>query len=296
MEQQDLLTIPILDRWNGLTMEELFKGVWQLPKKPLHELRMSKRVLVNGEESRFSDVVKSGDVLSLPLLAEKTTHYVRDTAPIDVLYEDDHILVIHKPSGIDTHPNDLAQSGTLTNRVEAYLASRGKKEDALFVHRLDRDTSGAILFAKHKFIHRMLDKALQEREIKRTYHALVHGKWKKSMTIRDSIGEDRHHGSRRRVSNRGQTAVTHVTLLKSSPTFSLVACQLDTGRTHQIRVHLSHYGHPIVGDTLYGGKPMLKHQALHAKELRFYHPFLAKEIVVEAPLPRNWDSFLSELK
>ena len=157
----------------------------------------------------------------------------------------------------------------------AYIA-KGERRKIKHVHRLDRDTTGAILFAKHALAGSILDKTLEERSIKRTYFALVHGQLKrKKGTIQEPIGRDRHHPTKRRVSASGQPAITHYELLEynSKQNLSLIQCQLDTGRTHQIRVHLSSIGHPIVGDKLYGGKPLFERQALHAGKLVIPHPF-----------------------
>ena len=154
------------------------------------------------------------------------------------------------------------------------------------VHRLDRDTTGALLFAKHPFVGSMLDRMLEDREIKRTYLAMVHGMIPdKKGTIQASIGRDRHHATRRRVSPSGQPATTFFEVLKvdNKKKLLLVKCSLATGRTHQIRVHFSHMDHPLVGDLLYGGKPIFQRQALHAVKLEFKHPFTEEVITCHAP-------------
>jgi 23S rRNA pseudouridine1911/1915/1917 synthase len=159
------------------------------------------------------------------------------------------------------------------------------------VHRLDKDTSGAIIFAKHDLAHTLLNQALELRKIKRTYIAIIEGKLPQPKgKIDQPIGRDRHHATRRRVSPQGQRAITHYQVKQYVATnrLSIVSLQLDTGRTHQIRVHLSSIGHPIIGDVLYGGKKgSIGRQALHALKVSLIHPFTAEKIEVEADFPSD---------
>lgn len=195
---------------------------------------------------------------------------------------------------MNTHPNNpLEETNTLMNAATYYLQAKGEIRNIRQIHRLDRDTTGAILFAKHGLAGSIFDQLLEKRKIKRTYIAAVHGGLhQKKGTINKPIGRDRHHATRRRVSPSGQTAITHYQVLKEDQANQLtyVKCWLETGRTHQIRVHFSSIGHPIVGDILYGGKPLVKRQALHAAKLEFIHPFTQEDIVCHAPV-----SDLSEL-
>lgn len=167
-----------------------------------------------------------------------------------------------------------------------HMQMQGEYRAIKHIHRLDRDTTGAILFAKHALAGAILDKEPQERRIKRTYLALVHGEMSKNKgTIREPIGRDRHHPTRRRVSPGGQPVATNYEIIEyfRKQNLSLIKCRLDTGRTHQIRVHLSRIGHPLAGDTLYGGKPVFARQALHAVKMEIPHPFSEEAIVCHAP-------------
>ena len=281
------LIIDVLQSWNGLTLEKLFRERWKAPKKLVHEWRMSKEVSMNGNYVTWSTILHEGDTISIPLLdhAENETVQAADLG-ITILYEDDVLLIANKPAGMDTHPSQPGEVHSLLNGVAHHLQKTGQTCMIKHIHRLDKDTTGAVLFAKNRLIGSMLDRMLEEREIKRTYLALVEGNIKKDEgEIKEKIGRDRHHATRRRVSPTGQTAVTHYRVLNrdSKKNLTLVSCTLESGRTHQIRVHFSHLNHPLAGDTLYGGKKTFPRQALHARKIEFIHPISEEKMIVEAP-------------
>jgi 23S rRNA pseudouridine1911/1915/1917 synthase len=289
------LIIGVLQSWNGLTIEKLFRERWQAPKKLVHEWRMSKEVTVNGNSVAWSTILNEGDSISIPLLdhAENETVQASDLG-ISILYEDDVLLIANKPAGMDTHPSQPGEAHSLLNGVAHHLQKTGQTCMIKHIHRLDKDTTGAVLFAKNRLIGSMLDRMLEEREIKRTYLALVEGNIKKNEgEIKEKIGRDRHHATRRRVSPTGQTAVTHYRVLNRDPkkNLTLVSCTLESGRTHQIRVHFSHLNHPLAGDTLYGGKRTFPRQALHARKIEFIHPISEEKMIVEAPFIDEPDIF-----
>lgn len=272
--------------WEGYTVDFIFRTIWEAPKKQIHNIRVKKQVLINNEPANWAKPLHSGDKLRFHFFQEAEFGVIPSYSEIEVLFEDDHLLVLNKPAGMDTHPNSPGQSNTLANAAAFHLQMQGENRSIKHIHRLDRDTTGAILFAKHPMAGSILDKKLEERAIKRTYIALIHGTPTKAKgTIREPIGRDRHHPTRRRVSPKGQPAVTHFELIKTykRENLSLIKCRLDTGRTHQIRVHLSHMGHPLAGDLLYGGKPIFPRQALHAVKLEIPHPFSEEFIVCHAP-------------
>ncbi|SFA55079.1 23S rRNA pseudouridine1911/1915/1917 synthase [Anoxybacillus pushchinoensis] len=265
--------------WVGLSIEQAFRTKWFVPKKMLHEWRMTKGVAINDRFVPFHTIISAHDRIRVRIKEEHiepTPTYI----PLHIIFEDEHVLVINKPAHMDIHPTHEGETNTLANAVAFHFQCEGIHSKVRHVHRLDRDTSGAILFAKHALAGAILDKYLAERAIQRTYIALVHGYVKqKKGTIAAKIGRDRHHPTRRRVSKTGDHAITHYERLEydKQKDVSLVRLTLDTGKTHQIRVHMSYIGHPLVGDTLYGGKPWLDRQALHAISLSFPHPF-TKEI------------------
>ncbi|MEW9503107.1 RluA family pseudouridine synthase [Jeotgalibacillus marinus] len=271
----------------GITIEEALKTYWGFSKKTIHQWRMDKAIDLNGELTQWKVELASFDRLSIRLSEEAQTYPATDLAILP-LYEDDHLLIVNKPAGMDTHPNSPANTNTLANGVVHYLMSKGHNGYAQPIHRLDRDTTGAILFAKHSAVKPLLDRLLEQRLIKRTYWALVEGEMKKnSGTIKDPIGNDRHHNTRKRISPNGQHAITHFKKInfKEDLHVTWLELKLDTGRTHQIRVHLSYLGHPLAGDELYGGKksPDFMAQALHAVRLSFKHPLTSEIIDVKAP-------------
>ena len=279
--------IIIPEIWESKTIEDLFRKEWEAPKKLTHLFRMEEKVLVNGTRANWNLPLTSGTKLQIKLFEEEEINVISTYKDVPILYEDDHVIVFNKPPFMATHPNDpKVDVNTLVNAAAWYLQSKGEIRNIRQIHRLDKDTSGAILFAKHALAGAILDRKLEKREIKRTYIAIVHGLLKtKKGIINEPIGRDRHHATKRRVTKSGQEAITHFQLLKldKNKHLSYVMCWLDTGRTHQIRVHLSSMGYPLVGDILYGGKPIINRQALHAVKVQFTHPFSHEKIECYAP-------------
>lgn len=272
-------------KWEGKTLEQLFRDIWSAPKKLTHNFRMSKEVTVNRQDAKWNEPLRTGDRISIRLFQETEFGVIPQFMEIEVLYEDDHLLITNKPSGLNTHPNEPGQTDTLANAVAFHLQSTGDFRHVKHIHRLDRDTSGVILFAKHALIGSILDKMLEERKIKRTYIALVQGRInKKKGTINSPIGRDRHHPTKRRVSPNGQHAITHYEVIETKDQITKVRCQLETGRTHQIRVHFSSIGHPLIGDSLYSEKVSSNRLALHAERLQFLHPLTMEYIDVFSPV------------
>ncbi len=279
--------ILVPSKWDGRSLDEIFRHEWEAPKKLIHNFRMEKKVRVSGQEANWNLPLSAGSKLQLRLFEQEEIQVIANYQDVSILYEDEHVLVMNKPPFMNTHPNNPAtETNTLVNAAAFHMQANGEWRNIRQIHRLDRDTSGAILFAKHALAGALLDKMLEKREIKRTYIAMVHGlfRQKKGM-INAPIGRDRHHAVKRRVSPTGQAAVTHYQVIKElkKQKLTYVKCWLETGRTHQIRVHLSHLGHPLAGDILYGGEPIVKRQALHAAKLEFIHPFTEEKIECQAP-------------
>ncbi len=299
VKKGEWLQIGVPLEWDHLSVEKILKEKWKVPKKLLHQFRMEKRVQVNSEiVTRWDQQLKKGDKLQIRLFVDEEYGSAPQYIPIEVCYEDDHVLIVNKPAGIDTHPN-AGERDTLANAVAYHFQTEGLRTKVRHIHRLDHDTSGGVVFAKHALAGPVLDQMLEKRLISRTYIAFVQGQIKqKKGTITAKIGRDRHHPTRRRVSSTGDSAITHYEVLKyySKVNVTLVKLKLDTGRTHQIRVHMSHLGNPIVGDILYGGKPGgIKRQALHAEHIHFVHPFTNESIDVDIPWSLDIKTFQKTL-
>lgn len=233
----------------------------------------------------------AGDRLRVRLFPPKTSQYEPMEQPVRILYEDDFCLVVHKPAGIKVHPDGESKEPSLANLVSGIYSLRDEPVAPAHIHRLDEYTTGPVLYAKNIFAQLKLDAAMARKEIERVYVALVEGVVNPALVrIDEPIGRDRHHPSRRRVSKAGKEAVTRVEVLETFPKASLVRLRLETGRTHQIRVHMSHAGHPLIGDALYGGSTkLLPRQALHGESLAFPHPLTGETVEVPDPWPEEWD-------
>ncbi|WP_064091811.1 RluA family pseudouridine synthase [Rossellomorea aquimaris] len=278
-----LFELVLPSNWKNVTINTILKDHWQAPKKLVHSMRMENDIKVNGEMIPWNQPLSPGDTVQIHLFKNVDYDVPPTYGEIEVLFEDDHLIVVNKPAGVDTHPNHPDDTNTLANFIAFHHQMNGESCRVLHIHRLDRDTSGAIIFAKHPLSKAILDRLLSDRKIKRMYAALVHGRVKqKKGTIAEPIGRDRHHNTRRRVSQSGQEAITHYKKIENKKDNTLLEIQLDTGRTHQIRVHMSSIGYPLVGDILYGGKPDCARQALHAKNVSFPHPLTEEAITCEA--------------
>ena len=221
-----------------------------------------------------------------------TSTLVPADVPMVVRYEDEHLLVVDKPAGVVTHPSAGHPEGTLVHGLLAHAIAGGQDPTRPgIVHRLDRDTSGLLVVARSERAHRRLQRALRDRDVERHYLALVHGATPPALTVDRPIGRDRRVRTRMAIDDaEGRAAVTHVRRLEDLGRFTLADVRLETGRTHQIRVHLDSVGHPVVGDRVYGRRQEtlgLERQFLHAARLAFPHPETGVPIEVESPLPHD---------
>lgn len=253
-------------------------------------------ILINNKRKTVRYVLKAGDQLQISLPSEVISPSLfKDNMPLTILYEDSDVIVLDKDPGIPSIPSKTHPRGTIANGVLAYYEKKRIPSTIHIVTRLDKDTSGVLLIAKHQYSHSILSKFQRKQKVKRTYIAILEGiVLDKSGTIDAPIGRKKDSIIEREVVNNGKNAVTHYTVLKRGNKYSLVEIDLETGRTHQIRVHFAHIGHPLVGDYLYGSSNSDSHRvALHCSEISFPHPFKKEEMMIHAPLHKDMASFLA---
>jgi 23S rRNA pseudouridine1911/1915/1917 synthase len=271
----------------GLTLEEYLKTILQYSGRKIQKLTRQKGIFLNGKKVFLQRKVKSQDVLRV-LMAQDMTYGVEpEEGSVEILYEDDYMLVVNKPAYQLVHPTGQTTKGTLANYLAYYLQQQGVITTIRPVHRLDRETSGCVIFAKDDRSQFILEQQLKDRTLKRVYWALVKGiVHPPSATIDVPIGFHPTMANRRAVKEKGDPAITHYHTLHTFSETSLIELRLDTGRTHQIRVHLAHIGYPLLGDGMYGIRTSwLTRQALHASAVSFNHIKDQHEITVQAPLP-----------
>lgn len=257
-------------------------------------------ITVNGKTEKAKYKVKSGDVIRLEEPETKTLELRPENIPLDIVYEDDDVIVINKPQGMVVHPAPGHDEHTLVNALLYHcpLSTINGTFRPGIVHRIDKDTSGLLMVAKNDKAHRFLAKQLKDKTNIREYVALVHGRIAEDEgTINAPIGRSLKDRKKQAVVKDGRNAVTHFEVLKRYRDYTLVKCILETGRTHQIRVHMKYIGHPLVGDPLYGPKKTIKGngQFLHAGKLGFVHPTTGKLLIFEAPLPKIFQECLEKL-
>ncbi len=266
-----------------------FFDYYHLSKSKIHDA-----MIYHNNNLVYNNVVlKTGDIITIS--KEEEIDFIPMKGKIDIVYEDDYLLIINKKAGIMVHPDSKDKSGCLVNLVANYYLEKGYNMQVRYLHRIDTDTSGLIMFAKDILTASYFNYLISLHQIKRCYLAIVCGNiLERKGTIDNPIGEDRHHNQRRRVSKTGKKAITHYEVIKElKHNFSLVKVLLETGRTHQIRVHMKYIGHPLAGDELYGGSlKYIKRQALHSYSLDFLHPYDFKEMHLEAYIPSDMNKLI----
>jgi 23S rRNA pseudouridine1911/1915/1917 synthase len=250
------------------------------------------KILVNDMEVNVRYKLKEGEVLTVIFPPENPSGGAAgEKIPLEILFEDQYLLVVNKPAGMSTIPSREHPTGSLANALVGYYEEIGIRATSHIVTRLDRDTSGIVLIAKHRHVHHLLSKQQKNGNVKRTYEALVEGNLSlRKGSIEEPIGRKPDSIIEREVHSDGQYACTHYQVLKRYKEFTHVELQLMTGRTHQIRVHMSFIGHPLLGDDLYGGnQTLINRQALHCKRICFPHPFSGQGMNFTSNLPVDID-------
>lgn len=261
-------------------------------------------VQVNSKNSKVSYKVQNGDIIEIHIPEAKQLDLKAQEIPIEVVYEDSDIIVVNKPKGLVVHPANGNWDGTLVNAIMAIckdsLSGIGGEVRPGIVHRLDKDTSGLLIIAKNDKAHINMSNEIKNREVKKVYIALVRGiVAENEATINMPIGRSNKDRKKMAVVKNGKEAITHFKVIKRFDKYTLLDVKIDTGRTHQIRVHLSEIGHPVVGDEIYsnGKNEFGVHgQLLHAKSLDFKHPITGKDMHLEAELPEEFKNILKKLE
>ncbi len=260
-------------------------------------------VLVNGQKKKISYKVQIGDNIEINIPEAKETSIKAENIPVEVVYEDNDIIVVNKPKGMVVHPANGNPDGTLVNAIMAMckgsLSGIGGEIRPGIVHRLDKDTSGLLIVAKNDLAHINMSNQIKDRQVKKIYIALVKGNINENeATINMPIGRSTKDRKKMAVRKDGKEAITHFKVLKRYKNYTLLEVKIDTGRTHQIRVHMAEIGHPVVGDMVYSkGKNEfgVEGQMLHSKSLDFKHPITGKEMHLEAKLPEYFEKVLEKL-
>ncbi len=280
------------------------KNCQELSRSYVQKLITDGLIKVNDDGIKANYKVKAGDCITIEIPPDAEVEVVPEDIPLDVLYEDSDVIVINKPKGMVVHPAPGNYSGTLVNALLWHCKDLSGINGMLrpgIVHRLDKDTSGVIMAAKNDFAHAGLAEQIKDHTVTRRYLALVHGIMVEPAGVVDApIGRDPKDRKKMAVVTRNsKNAVTHYKVLDRFKEYTFVECRLETGRTHQIRVHLSYLGHPVVGDPLYGTRKnhfSLKGQLLHAAVLGFYHPRSGEYMEFITGLPKYYENVLNTLK
>jgi len=255
----------------------------------VRKLKKGKAVESNGEKTSIYSRVKSGDLLEIHFPEEPCEDIPNEEIEVEVLFEDKWLLAVEKPAGLLVHPIKTDQNDTLSNGIASYMKSKGEDYIVRHVNRLDRDTSGVVLIAKNSYIHDQIAVQMNNGEVKKSYNAIVEGILdKKSDRIDYPIGKPDILNIRREVMENGKPSTTMYDVVSESDDLSFLNIRLLTGRTHQIRVHMAHIGHPVLGDDLYGTpSELIARQALHAASYAFRHPVTKEIVEIKSELPRD---------
>ncbi|AEG60895.1 RluA family pseudouridine synthase [Desulforamulus ruminis] len=294
--RENRIKIIIDQKMDGWLVEKVLRQALGVSRTLLRRAKRQEGILLNGEPVYSNVRVMPGQRLELVLAAEES-RVMPQKLDLEIIYEDRDILAVNKPPGMLVHPLTTQVEGTLANGVLYHWRQQGIVDRFRPVHRLDRDTSGLVLVARSSYAHQQLARQMAQGLLTRRYLAVVQGKLDRQRgSICLPIAREESSFTRRRISPAGKTAITHFEVLHSFAGGSLVRLELETGRTHQIRVHLAYLGHPLWGDGLYGGDTsVIKRQALHCTYLAFRHPVTGKPLQLKSSLPEDMRSLLGEV-
>lgn len=286
----------------GNRLDKALADLTELSRSQANEAIKAGTVLVNGKPSKAKYAVKEGDVITYEVPEEEVLEYKAEDIPLDIIYEDADVAVVNKPQGMVVHPSAGHTSGTLVNALMYHVKDLSSINGVVrpgIVHRIDKDTSGLLMVAKNDKAHNALAAELKDKKSLRKYVAIVHGNLPNDRGVIEApIGRSDKDRKKQAVTAKGKPAVTRFTVLERFGNYTLVELQLETGRTHQIRVHMAYIGHPVAGDPLYGPRKTLKGhgQFLHAKTLGFTHPTTGELVEFTAEEPAIFKETLEKLR
>lgn len=295
-----VLEYEIPSEYDGANITTVLKQHFKISTNLIKDLKKYKEgIQVNGEHRRVVDLVTKGNILKITIRDTASENIVPTYIPLDIVYEDEDVLVINKPSNMPTHPSMGNYENSLANGVMYYYKSKGEERVFRAVNRLDKDTSGLMAVAKNSYIHARLGEEIQKKELKRKYMCIVCGDVERDGTVDAPIRRADGSVINRIVAPDGQRAVTHYRVVKRYGEYTLLEMELETGRTHQIRVHMAYIGHPVAGDPIYGPQKTitsLHGQCLHARVIGFHHPRTGVYMEFSSELPDYFSTFLTSLR
>lgn len=291
------LSYQILENDEYQTILDVIKNQFHISNRLFNKIKKEPCIFCNQEIATPKDNIVPNDLVEVVLDFEEESDNIASTfMDLSILYEDESLLVVNKPAGIPVHPSFSHYTDSLSNGVKCYFEDRGIHKKIRPVNRLDKNTSGIVVFAKNEYIQECLIEQMRKKVFQKEYIGLCNGIFQeKQGVLTGRIARKENSIIERQVDPSGETAITHYRVLSENENFSTVRFFLETGRTHQIRVHCQSIGHPILGDDLYGSaSSLIARQALHAYRIRFDHPILGRTLAFEAPLPEDMNRLVYE--
>lgn len=287
---------------SGIRLDKALADLTELSRSQANEAIKNGNILVNGKAVKAKYSVKEGDLVTYDLPEPEVLEYEAEDIPLDIVYEDDDVAVVNKPQGMVVHPSVGHTSGTLVNALMYHIHDLSSINGVVrpgIVHRIDKDTSGLLMIAKNDRAHQALAEELKDKKSLRKYLAIVHGNISNDRGVIEApIGRSEKDRKKQAITAKGKPAVTHFKVLERFGNYTLVELTLETGRTHQIRVHMAYIGHPVAGDPLYGPRKTLKGngQFLHAQTLGFTHPTTGESLRFSVEPPAIFQETLENLR
>ena len=280
-----------------INLKDLLKNYFSISDRLLVKLKHEQKLFVNNQKAFVDMQLNTGNIVTIHIdFIEDNSNIVATKMPLNIVYEDNALLVINKSAKTPVHPSMDHFEDSLSNGVKYYFDEIGLQKKIRPVNRLDKDTSGLVVFAKNEYIQECLVKQMKKNQFIKEYIAICEGVFENNKgTINAPIARKENSIIERCISEAGDIAITHYEVLKTANNYSVVKCILETGRTHQIRVHMAHIGNSLLGDTLYGtSSPLISRQALHAYKISFIHPITRKKLELTADIPEDIDFYVKK--